>query len=251
MKKTALVITAIFAALALSGCNQGSESSASEARTTADPFSYTRPVEIVTQTQQTTAATTTTTAEEFDILDPALEFDYSVVKGEVTINEHLLDNAASVIVPDEIEGCPVTVIGKYAFQDSDVNSVRLPDSIKEIREGAFMDCYDLRMINLPDGITFIGASAFENCSDLKMLTMPASLERIEKRTFCYCYDLRDVEIGENVKKISDEAFMDCTSLHSIVIPQRVSDIGEKAFNGCDELAGSYRGRNKDTRGGFL
>ena len=51
---------------------------------------------------------------------------------------------------------------KYAH----VTKVTLPDSVKEIRYGAFENCYDLGTVSIGKGVTKIGQEAFRNCESL-------------------------------------------------------------------------------------
>ena len=47
-------------------------------------------------------------------------------------------NEADVVIPDEIDGYGVTIIGSYAFRENhDLASVVIPEGITSIRNGAF------------------------------------------------------------------------------------------------------------------
>lgn len=66
-----------------------------------------------------------------------------------------------VVVPDSIDGCPVTRIADGAFEDSPyLNEVILSDSVTTIGARAFADCPRLDSITLTDSVTSIGADAF-------------------------------------------------------------------------------------------
>ena len=70
-------------------------------------------------------------------------FTYTISNGEVTINSYSnYDENASreVIVPDTIQGLPVTRIGERAFGNEESispTSIVLPDSVQSIGDDAF------------------------------------------------------------------------------------------------------------------
>ena len=67
-----------------------------------------------------------------------------------------------VVIPDEIDGVPVTVIEQYAFDSAEIISVHLPKYLKTLESLAFHNCRSLHEINIPDGLETIGIGVFEN-----------------------------------------------------------------------------------------
>ena len=88
----------------------------------------------------------------------------------------------------------------------------IPDSVTNIRGGAFYGCNSLIKVVIPDGVTTIGDYAFYGCSNLT-----------------------EIEIPSSVKNIGDKAFYGCESIVSVVIPNSVTGIGEGAFEECNSL----------------
>ena len=78
------------------------------------------------------------------------------------------DSAATeVVVPSEIEGLPVTVIGDGAFSYcSALTAVSLPDTVTDIGASAFAECTALREIRIPESVGNFGANAFANTPGL-------------------------------------------------------------------------------------
>ena len=75
-----------------------------------------------------------------------------------------------VFLPEEVEGKPVTVLGRRAFQHPcKVETVWLPNTMETIRSGAFSDCRDLYFVYMPDGIRRIENEAFELTPNLRMV----------------------------------------------------------------------------------
>ena len=140
------------------------------------------------------------------------DLTYTVTDGEVTITESSLF-VASVVIPSQIDGYPVTSIGDYAFSYcNNLTSVTLPDSVESIGYAAFYYCTSLTSVTIPDSVTSIGDRAFSSCNNLTSVT-----------------------IGNSVTSIGDYAFEFCTSLTSVTIGNSVTSIGYSAFENCDSL----------------
>ena len=70
----------------------------------------------------------------------------------------------------------VTKIGEKAFCNYKIlNSVVLPDTLKEIGALAFQDCVYLKNLTLPNSVALIGKNAFISCA---RLTIYCSLKPI-------------------------------------------------------------------------
>ena len=69
------------------------------------------------------------------------DFEYEVEDGKATITGYT-GKGRDVVIPDEIEGLPVTRIRSYAFQFCalSLTSITLPNSITTIGDRAFQDC---------------------------------------------------------------------------------------------------------------
>lgn len=68
----------------------------------------------------------------------------------------------------------------------------LPESITEIRSGAFENCTELSDIELPSTLIYIGVSAFAKCSSLHTITIPRSVDNIDSGAFEGCRNLENV-----------------------------------------------------------
>ena len=72
---------------------------------------------------------------------------------------HIACPNGSLIIPNIIAGKSVTHIGDYAFVDSSLTSVTIPDNVTHIGDGAFI-ANQLTSVTIPDNVTHIGRSAF-------------------------------------------------------------------------------------------
>ncbi len=148
------------------------------------------------------------------------DFTYSIENGEVTITGYT-GSATSLVVPAEIEGYPVTTIGREAFTFLQIKNIVIPDGVTTIGLGAFFWCEWLQHITLPDSVTVIEGYAFENCCSLQSFPLPA-----------------------NLTIIGEYAFSACSSFESVSIPAGVTSIGLSAFRYCDKLTDVYYGGTK-------
>lgn len=80
----------------------------------------------------------------------------------------------------------VNYIGQYAFQESDLEEIVIPSSIKVIAIKAFCTCESLKRVIIEDGCTIIGDYAFMYCDSLEEIFIPASVTTIMNDVFYNC-----------------------------------------------------------------
>ena len=74
-------------------------------------------------------------------------------------------------------------------------SVKIPEEVKRIGNGAFKDQDKLVSVDIKNGtVNEIGAGAFENCISLKKIVVPYSVRKIEKNAFIGCSSLDEIII---------------------------------------------------------
>ena len=111
------------------------------------------------------------------------QFEYSIENGAVTITGYT-GPGGDVVIPETIEGLPVTSIGPSAFyHNSDVISVLLPDSMTSIGNAAFAMCWNLASITIPDSVTSIGWQAYYHCLGLTHVTIGSGVMSIGDAAF--------------------------------------------------------------------
>ena len=173
-------------------------------------------------------------AEDVKKPSPAKDFEYDLNKeGTGVVIKKYLGKDMEVIIPEVIKTFPVVSIGNEAFRDDDLESVTIPDSVKEIRNEAFYNCKNLKTVILGKGVERIGYEAFYN-SGLESITIPDSVKTIGNEAFKDCENLKTVILGKNVETIGYEAFYN-SGLESITISDSVKEINRSAFGFCSEL----------------
>ena len=166
-------------------------------------------------------------------------FEYKIVGDTVTVT-HYNGEETNVVVPDTIEGLPVTTVGEYFIRDGNnlnrtVESVILPDSITKICDYAFYGCLNMKTVNIPDSVTEIGENAFCLCEKLESINIPDGITVIREETFSCCKSLEIVCIPETVTEIGERAFSSCEKLKTVNIPDTITEISKQAFRDCLQL----------------
>ena len=209
----------------------------------------------------------TTTAETAEQPNPASDFEYKDNSdGGITITKYI-GTDTDVIIPEQIDGKTVTVIGQLAFASNDIiTSVIMPDSViiidtaafcgcdnlstvvlsknlERIQDEAFNNSQNLSNITLPDSLIYIGSTAFAHCKSLKHITIPAKcFADVDENFISYANTmmifsysgLETLEFAEGVEYIPNAAFSH-TNLKEVVVPGSVKIISKSAFAGCEKL----------------
>ncbi len=112
------------------------------------------------------------------------------------------------------EGTKGIAAGACDMYDSVIEEIRIPDSVTEIGDGAFMF-----------------HSNVENVSPLKKVVFGenSNLKKIDSMAFYGCWSLTEIDLPDGLEEIGGEAFERCISLSEIRIPDSVRRVGLNAF----------------------
>ena len=164
-----------------------------------------------------------------------------------------------VIIPEGIK-----IIRSGAFANSKIKSIVFPDTLETIEYCAFIRCSNLTSVSIPASCKQIGPSAFSDCSKLKKIEFEGnqilltaiygkeedvqlaelgnnfgydkslteivlpSCDIIPQQCFVGCHNLKKVTVGEGTKEIRDNAFEDCGKLETVILPDDI-EFGHGAF----------------------
>ena len=180
------------------------------------------------------------------------------------------DYIGNIVIPSIVvsEGISytVTTIGESAFNCDELNSIVIPNTVKEIEKMAFYKCPNLTSVVMSNSLTTIGKEAFYGCKNLSEIEIPNSVTDIDDYAFTACYRLskivvkednrvydsrdncnaiietntntlitgcKNTKIPNSVKTIDDYAFYNCNDLVKITIPNSVTSIGIAVFDDTD------------------
>lgn len=98
-----------------------------------------------------------------------------------------------LIIPACINDCTVDIISVNAFNGTGgITAIALPETVRQIEDGAISFCDDLTSIELNDGLMIIGDNCFVSNNALEEVTIPASACYIGNYSFDSCSSLRSV-----------------------------------------------------------
>lgn len=118
----------------------------------------------------------------------------------------------SLLNQKEVDICiseSVQRIYSRAFYKSNIKSVNIPDSVKEIDGQAFANCSKLSFVDIGNGVDSLDAAG----------------------VFSYCTSLKNIKIPDCVESIGVAAFRG-SNLKKIKLPKDIRYIEANAFNGC-------------------
>ncbi len=156
-----------------------------------------------------------------------------------------------IIIPEGIE-----TLGNGVFLNcKELREVVLPGTLKRIGtadptgcpkilgtmtklEGAFENTA-LERVTLPDSVKYLGENTFAGCVKLEKIALPVGLKELRENTFCWCKSLEEIVFPQALEAIRAEAFEGCESLVSVTLPEGVRSIEQGAFAGCRKLERIY------------
>lgn len=145
---------------------------------------------------------------EVTFLEDAINKNYSITSVEIP---------AQVVYNNQTY--TVTAIGESAFEwCENLQSVKIPSTVKELKSFSFSRCKKLSNIALPEGLEIINSYALTNSASLFSITLPRSLKQIGN----YAFDnskLTEIYIPENVNKIGDNPWSGSRDFRKITVAE--------------------------------
>lgn len=100
--------------------------------------------------------------DNFDNVSKKNVFEYTVEDGKAIITKYV-GKETDVEIPQIIDNYTVYAIGESAFQNCDVQSVTIPNTVRLIDWFAFAGCTSLKTINIPSSVMRVEYGAFDYC----------------------------------------------------------------------------------------
>ncbi len=171
------------------------------------------------------------------------DLTYTISNNKVTITDCNTSASGELVIPDTIEGYPITFIGEAAFENCNkLTNILMPDSVTSIGNAAFMGCTSLVSITIPNSVTFIGELVFTECKGLINIDVDEnnlnyiSVDGVlfnKGKTELIQYPIgnsrTDYVIPDSVKSINQNAFSHGKNLKNITIPDSVTCIASSVF----------------------
>ena len=182
------------------------------------------------------------TEDSVEVVKDGIE--YTLSNGEAVVNGVVDASIVDLVIPDEVDDCPVTEIGEFAFNPyynkihPHIKTLTLGKNVKKICNSAFSECYELETVTFNDELEDIDDFSFARCYSLKELRVGSKLKHIGLVAFNACVNLKSFEIGENVEEIESGAF-ERSGIEVFEVPERFTEI-KNVFDANN--------RNKDDSG---
>ena len=124
-------------------------------------------------------------------------------------------------------------VGQYAFGESGLQEVYIPQNIEMIGNGAFNICSELHSVTWNGTCDVIPTSCFYLCSNLKSFNFSA-IKKVGQYAFGES-GLQEVCLPKNIEIIENEAFSGCSELHSVTWNCKCNAIPANCFYECINL----------------
>lgn len=196
------------------------------------------------------------------------KLEYKIENNEVIITGYTdSTERTEIVVPDEIDGCPVTEIADFGlFNAESLTKITIGKNVKTIGTWAMTNNQRLQEFAVDEGNEYFTAvDGILFTKDMKTIvyypnakgiefskygdpqhrdssaedfveityTIPEGVETIRSKAFYKCYYIDNVVIPDSVTVIEEKAFHRCSALATLNLPKKLEFIGKDAFAYCE------------------
>jgi len=178
------------------------------------------------------------------IADGAFEYCTSLKSVEIPasveiVEDYTFSSAFNLASVTFAAGSMVQSLGRYAFSYTSIETIILPDGLRDLGDNAFRECKKLKSVEIPAPVKIIGDNTFLSAVNLASVTFAAGsmVQSLGRYAFMYCESLKSVEIPASVEIVGDYAFYFADSLETLTFAPGsvVQSLGKRAFGFCDSL----------------
>lgn len=140
-------------------------------------------------------------------------------------------NVSSITLPDSVKELPDCLFENL----ESLQSVKLPPSLQVLPPYLFSGCSNLTKVSMPNVVTEFPEGLFYNCSSLTDIPFRAGIQELPENCCAGCSSIKSVVVPNTVAKIHSRAFADCKGLETVVLPAKLYELADDAFEGCDSI----------------
>lgn len=127
--------------------------------------------------------------------------------------------------------------GVLVLSAKNIATAEIPETVREIGEGAFRDCTELNQIVWPKKMERVGREAFEGCTALTRAEIPSGVQMFES-VFAGCTNLEEIWLPNNQWVVSKQSLGVDTQLKTVRLREGVKGL-DKTFEGYTNLTTVY------------
>lgn len=127
----------------------------------------------------------------------------TIGEGITTIDERAFEKCSritSISFPSTL-----TTMNRGAFNSTGLESVKIPGTVKEIPNSAFLWCYSLMDFEIEEGVEVIGRQSFADCGSYTTVKVPNSVTHINTDAFQGNGGVETIHIGSGIQAIGHSA----------------------------------------------
>lgn len=198
------------------------------------------------------------------------KLEYKIENNEVIITGYTdSTERTEIVVPDEIEGYPVTEIADFGlFNAESLTKITIGKNVKTIGTWAMTNNQRLQEFVVDEGNEYFTAvDGILFTKDMKTIiyypnakgvefskygdplhrddskddfiemsyVIPDGVETIRSKAFYKCYYIDNITIPDSVTSIEEKAFHHCEALRALNLPKNLEFIGKDAFAYCRKI----------------
>ena len=184
---------------------------------------------------------------QFGVLTSINLSDATIVDGEGTTANVLPEGAFQTTMALQHIVLPknLTAIGSFAFQDSGIEELVLPATVKELGRDIFYYARNLKALSVEKGNTVFDSR--DNCNAIietasntlrigcANTVVPNGIKALGQMAFSGIPSLKEVKLPSGLTSIGWATFWADTELSKVTLSESVTDIGESPFGGCERI----------------